>query len=164
MKESVNGVPATKLRLSVRKGAFHLARSALGVGPSSNEFSWLMGILEGVEVDAVVFSGANVCGYTSVTQLQQAYEQMEPANRFWIKEPQLAAVIERFGSGKLGFHMGGGFCEQTPAQIEELLRGDTQIGPQVPILGGTFTDAKADISTQQVGDESREHQRPTSRG
>ena len=115
----VNGVPAVKMLLTVRVGAFSHARSAVGGKfPSTPTFSNLLGILEGQQVEATVFSGTNVCGHTNTEQLREAFKQINPAHKFWIGEPQLEAVIAKFGDGKLGFEMSGMFCQQTPAEIE----------------------------------------------
>ena len=122
----VNGTPAFKTRLTVRVGSFHHSRSAIGKAPASDEFSWLMGILEGHEVDATVFSGINVCGYTNSEQLEKAFVSISPKNRLWIKEPQLEAVKAKFGDGKLAFSMSGMYCEQTPAQIEQMIAAAKQ--------------------------------------
>lgn len=122
---TVNGYPAIQTQLSVRKGSFSFARSAMGKMPSSDEFAWLMGILEGQPVTATVFSCTNVSGHTNVDQLRQAFAGLNPAYSFWIKEPQLQAVIAKFGDGKLGFSMSGMYCEQTPAEIEKLLASIT---------------------------------------
>ena len=118
---TVNGYPAVQTQLMVRQGSFNYARSAIGKMPSYGEFACLMGILEGHTVTATVFSGTNVTGHTNAEQLRQAFADMNSENRFWIKEPQLNAVIAKFGDGKVGFDMSRMFCEQTPAQIEELL-------------------------------------------
>lgn len=117
----VNGHKAAQLELTVRKGAFSYARSAIGKMPAPDKFSWLMGILEGWPVFATAFSGTNVVGHTSEAQLRHAYSNMSADNQFYIKEPQLEAVIAEFGDGTLGFHMGGMYCEQTPAQIAEAI-------------------------------------------
>ncbi len=127
---SVNGYPAIQTQLSVRNGSFSFARSAMGKMPSSDEFAWLMGILEGQTVTATVFSGTNISGHTNEDQLRQAFAGLNPEHSFWIKEPQLEAVIAKFGDGKLGFNMSGMYCEQTPAEIEELLasvQGEQQL-------------------------------------
>ena len=118
---TVNGHPAVKMELTVRKGAFSVARSAIGKSPSSDEFAWLLGILDGQTVAATVFSGTNVVGHTNEDQLRQAFARMNPGYAFWIKEPQLEVVIKKFGDGKIGFDMSGRYCEQTPAEIERLL-------------------------------------------
>lgn len=118
---TVNGYPAIQTQLTVSKGSFSFARSAIGKMPSSEEFAWLMGILEGRDVTATVFSGTNVSGNTNADQLRQAFAGLNPDYSFWIKEPQLEAVIAKFGDGKLGFTMSGMYCEQTPAEIEKLL-------------------------------------------
>ena len=109
---TVNGYPAIQTQLAVRKGSFSFARSAIGKMPSSDEFAWLMGILEGQTVTAIVFSGTNVSGHTNEGQLRQAFAGLNPDYSFWIKEPQLEAVIAKFGDGKLGFSMSGMYCDQ----------------------------------------------------
>ena len=87
----------------------------------TDEFSWLMGILEGQAVAANIFSGTNVCGYTNAEQLREAYQNMNPDHKFWIQQRQLESFIAKFGYGRLGFNMSGMFCEQTPEEIEKLL-------------------------------------------
>lgn len=118
---TVNRHSAIKTQLTVRKGSFSFARSAIGKMPSSGEFAWLMGILEGQLVTATVFSGTNVVGHTSAVQIRQALLDLNPEYSFWIKEPQLQAVIAKFGDGQLGFSMSGMYCEQTPAELEKLI-------------------------------------------
>lgn len=110
-KVTVNGYPAIKTSLAVRKGSFHFARSAMGNLPSSDEFAWLMGILEGQTVAATVFSGTNVTGHTNADQIRECFAALNPDYSFWIKAPQLEAVIAKFGDGTLGFNMGGMYCE-----------------------------------------------------
>lgn len=117
---TVNGYPAVKTRLTVRNGAFFTSQSVATARPS-DEFAWLMGLLEGRDVEAIAFSGTNLSGHTTEAELREAFTTMNPENRLWIKEPQLEAVIAKFGDGKLGFHMGGMYCEQTPAEIEALI-------------------------------------------
>ena len=119
---NVNGYPAVEMKLRVRIGSFNWARSAIGKMPSSDEFAWLMGILEGHEVDANVFSGINVCGHTTENQLRQSFVGLNSDYKFWIKEPQLEAVIAKFGDGKMGFDMSRMYCESTPAELEALLK------------------------------------------
>lgn len=120
----INGVQAIEAQLTIRPGAFNYARSAIGKHPSSKEFSWLMGILEGHKVAARAFpggNGTNVSGVTNEAQLREAFRTRDESCRLWINEPQLEAVIEKFGDGKLAFHMGGMYCQETPAEIENLI-------------------------------------------
>jgi hypothetical protein len=118
---SINGYPVVQMKMKVRIGSFQFARSPHGKWPNTSEFSWLMGILEGHEVDASVFSGTNVVGKTSEDQLRQAFSKLNPEYQTWIKEPQLEALIAKFGDGKLGFDMSGMYCESTPKEIDALL-------------------------------------------
>lgn len=125
-KVLVNGYPGFKTQLTLRPGSFDFARSAIGKFPSSDQFSWLMGILEGQEIDATVFSGTNVAGHTTEAQLREAFKTLNPKYAFWIKEAQLESVVTDFGSGRLGFDMSRMYCQQTPAEIDEFIRAHTQ--------------------------------------
>ena len=145
-KVTVNGYPAIQTRLSVRKGSFSYARSAIGKMPSSDEFAWLMGILEGQAVTATVFSGTNVSGNTNTDQLRQAFAELNREYSFWIKEPQLEAVIAKFGDGKLGFHMSGMYCEQTPEEIEKLR---ASVKNDVPVSGVHLPETAENKEMQQ---------------
>jgi hypothetical protein len=120
-KVLVNGYPAIETNLDIGRNGFSYARSAIGKMPSTDEYAWLMGILEGQTVRATVFSGTNVVGHTNTEQLRKAFASLNPAYGFWIKEPQLEKVIEQFGDSTLGFSMSGIYCKQTPAQIESFL-------------------------------------------
>lgn len=118
-----NGVSAVKIPLTVRKGAYSWAKHAhtRGKMPAQPLICNLMGIIEGHQVTATVFSSTNVVGHTSAEQLREAYAAMDPEYRFWIKEAQLEQVIAAFGDGKLGFDMGGFYCHETPKEIEAAL-------------------------------------------
>jgi hypothetical protein len=125
---TVNGVSAVKMPLTIRKGAYSWAKHAHTRGklPAQPLICNLMGILEGRQVIATAFSGTNVVGHTSAEQLRQAYGEMDPEYRFWIKEAQLEQVIAAFGDGKLGFDMGGFYCQETPKEIESMLASAPQ--------------------------------------
>jgi len=111
-----------KLQLKVRAGS---VRSSVGV-VSNEEVQRILTLLDGVTVEARVYSSTNMCFHVTESMMRDAWKNLDESEHFWINEKNVEKIIERFTvpnewDNTLACPLPNLHCESTPAEIDVML-------------------------------------------
>jgi len=94
---------------------------------SSWDVQDMLALFDGHTVEAKVYSGTNKCFDVTEAMILDAWDKMDKDKFFWMTEDKLPHLIEKFtvkgdNGHTLAMSLPNLFCEETPAEIEEMLK------------------------------------------
>jgi len=95
-------------------------------GVTSEDVQKILALLDGVAVEAHVYSGTNKCFNVTEKMLRDAWSNLDKDKYYWINESHVERLVERFTvkndyGNTLACTLPNSHCESTPAEIEKML-------------------------------------------
>jgi hypothetical protein len=111
------------LPLTVRAGAIRNIHS----GVTNESVQKALALFDGVTVQAHVYSGTNKCFPITKKMVRKAWKNLDKGTWWWVDEGDVEDIIERYTTknshgNTLAMCLPNVCCEQTPAEIEEMMQ------------------------------------------